>query len=161
MFITLKSSITDTMYAGMFHVAPTLWCQQFLKIQELKKATVVGLTGKCEVPVRQKKSLCYGWAVCSSLGIKALCFTAVFFSSAAPNHTPPSHPLAETRWDLSSHWLQDTQGRIQEPLFCLHAGREKPTNNCYLGQPGNLKLAVQKCIMLEQPCMRTHTHTVK
>lgn len=96
------------------------------------------------------KTLCYGWAVCSSLGIKALCFTAVFFPLQSQITPLLAIHWLKPWWDLSSHWLQGTPGRIQEPFFCLHAGREKPTNKCYLGQPGNLKLATQKRIMLEQ-----------
>lgn len=153
---------TQWMHACMFHVMPTLWCKRFLKNPTVRKATVTCLTGKCEVPVGYKwRVFVMAWLSVPVWESKLCVLLLFFFPSAEPNHAPPSHPLAEARWDLYSHWLQDTPGRIQEPFFCLHAGREKPTNNCYLGQPGNLKLATQKRIMLEQSCMcaRTHTHT--
>lgn len=117
------------------------------------------LPGKCEVG--------HKWGVFVMAGLSVpvweskLCALLPFSSPAEPNHAPPGHQLAETRWDLSSDWLQGAPGRIQEPFFCLHAGREKPTNNRYLGQPGNLKLATWTGVTLEQLYVHAHAHVVK
>lgn len=54
------------------------------------------------------------------------------------SHAPPRSLLDEPSWELNAHWLCGTPGRIWEVLLCLHASRENPNNNCYLGQPSTV-----------------------
>lgn len=74
------------------------------------------------------------------------------------SHTPPHHLLAEPSWKLHSHWLEGTPRRIWEVLLCLHASRENPNNNCYLGRPVNLQLARQTDRHRGASWSCSHTH---
>lgn len=84
-----------------------------------------------------------------------LCALLLFFPLKETSHAHPHHLLAEPSWELKSHWLGGTPGRLWENLLCLHASRENPNNNCYLGQPYNLQLSRQDT----QRCKhKIHTH---
>lgn len=94
---------------------------------------------RCQWVIKEESLLWLGSLF--QFGNQSFVLYCCVFSPAEPSPAPPGPPLADSRRDLSSHWLQGTPGRIQEPFFCLHAGREKPTNNRYLGQPNDHKVS--------------------
>lgn len=63
-----------------------------------------------------------------------LCVFTAAFPLTEQSHTPPRRLLAEPSWELYSHWLGRTLGRIWEVLLCLRASKEKsPITTVTLG----------------------------
>lgn len=108
----------------------------------VKKPQPFGPAQQCEVPFSHKGGLFVMALLSVPLPDSKLC-ALLLLSLMEQSHAPPHRLLAEPSWELNSHWLGGIPGRIGELLLCLHASRENPNNNCYLGQPDNLQLSRQ------------------
>lgn len=87
--------------------------QLFLSVSSVWRTTHKGrvfVVARLYVPVSD-------WKLCALL----LSFLTVL------THALLCCRLAELSWELISHWMQDTLGRIWEVFFCLHARRESPS----------------------------------
>lgn len=114
------------------------------------------LARRCEVPFSHKGKV----FVMALLSVpdpdSKLCALLLFFPLEQTNHAHPHHLLAEPSWELKPHWLGGTPRRLWEVLLCLHASRENPNNNCYLGQPDNVQLSRQTHRDVSMKYTRTH-----
>lgn len=117
----------------------------------VKKPQPSCLAQQREVPFSHKGRVFVTAPLSDSVPDSKLCALLLFFFSPSwSSVTPPLRCLlAVHSWELNSHWLERTPGRIWEVFFCLHVSRENPNNNGYLQQPGNT----------QQPRRHARAHT--